>query len=97
MASPDWSDEHISLANRFTAQVVFAWLTLVGMSSVLTRMGMFGVLLVVVLTIGATWLLVHALFTHVDSLVQTRLEEAGMTGTPTNPGGDDVSADSSSD
>ena len=38
--------------------------------------GSIGVLLAGVFALGATWLLVHSLFTQVDGLVKTRIAEA---------------------
>ena len=90
MSTPDWSDEHISLANRFVAQVVVAWLVLVAVSALFARTGTFGFVFVGFLTLAATWLLVHALFMHVDRLVKTRLEEAttGVSAGTTSSGDD---------
>jgi len=77
MADPDWSDEHISRANRFTLHVVVAWLLLAALSAALAGSGSpVGVLFFGALALGGTWLLVHSLFTQVDGLVRTRLEEA---------------------
>ncbi len=76
MATPDWSDEHVSRANRFTLHVVLAWVALVTLQAVLVPSGTIGMLLAGVFALGATWLLVHSLFTQVDALVKTRIAEA---------------------
>ncbi len=76
MADPEWSDEHISRANRFTVHVVLAWVGLVVVQAILLPTGSVGMLLAGVVALGATWLLVHSLFTQVDELVKTRVEEA---------------------
>jgi len=77
MADPDWSDEHVSRANRFTLHVVVAWVLLVTLSASLADTGGVGLVFLGASTLGATWLLVHSLFTQVDELVRTRLDEAG--------------------
>jgi hypothetical protein len=74
---PDWSDAHVSRANRFTLHVVAAWLLLTSLSVALAGTGTVGALFRGLLALGATWLLVHSLFSQVDGLVQTRLDEAG--------------------
>jgi hypothetical protein len=76
MPDPDWSDEHISRANRFTLHVVLAWVALVTLQAILVPTGSIGMLLAGVFALGATWLLVHSLFTQVDGLVKTRIAEA---------------------
>ena len=76
MPTPDWSDEHVSRANRFTLHVGLAWVALVTLQAVLVPTGSIGVLLAGVFALGATWLLVHSLFTQVDGLVKTRIAEA---------------------
>ncbi|NIB98331.1 hypothetical protein [Halobacterium sp. R2-5] len=76
MADTEWSDEHISRANRFTVHVVLAWVGLVVVQAILLPTGSVGMLLAGVVALGATWLLVHSLFTQVDELVKTRVEEA---------------------
>jgi len=76
MADSDWSDEHISRANRFTLHVVVAWLLFVWLSASLAGTGIVGVVVLGALALGATWLLVHSLFSQVDRLVRTRLDEA---------------------
>ncbi|SEW13757.1 hypothetical protein [Halobacterium jilantaiense] len=76
MADSDWSNEHISRANRLALHVVVAWVVLVVVSAALAGTGGFGPLVVGVLSLAAVWLLVHSLFSQVDGLVRTRLEAA---------------------
>jgi hypothetical protein len=76
MPTPDWSDEHVSRANRFTLHVVLVWVSLVVLQAMLLPTGSIGMLLTGVFALGAAWLLVHSLFTQVDELVRTRLDEA---------------------
>jgi len=76
MVDPEWSDEHVTRANRFTLHVVLAWIGLVTLQAILPRSSV-SLLLGGVAALGATWLLAHSLFTQVDGLVKTRVEEAG--------------------
>ena len=73
--SPDWSDEHVSRANRFAAYLLGSWVVLVVVSVVLGG-GLFAAVVVGILALWVTWLLVHSLFTEVDELVKTRIAEA---------------------
>ena len=92
MADPDWSDAHISRANRFTLHVVVAWLLLTTASVSLAGSGPAGVVFLAVLALGGTWVLVHSLFTQVDELVRTRLDEAdGALQENADDGDDDAS------
>lgn len=74
--SPDWSNEHVSRANRFTLHVVLAWVALVTLQAILVPTGTAGALLAGAFALVATWVLVHSLFTQVDRLVKTRIAEA---------------------
>jgi len=76
MPDPDWSDEHVSRANRFVLYVVVAWVALVTLQAVLAPAGPSSVLVTGAAALAATWLLVHLLFSEVDKLVKTRIAEA---------------------
>jgi hypothetical protein len=93
MADPDWSDVHVSRANRFTLHVVVAWVLLTTLSASLAGTDNVGVLFLGVLTLGATWLLVHSLSTQVDELVRRRLEEAGELANRPGDGGGSAGSD----
>lgn len=96
MADPDWSDDHVSRANRFTLHVVVAWILITTLSGALAGSGSpIGVLVLGALALGATWLLVHSLFTQVNGLVRTRLREAGDL--PEHTSGDGSDDDRSDD
>ncbi|MCG1001841.1 hypothetical protein LQ368_00020 [Halobacterium noricense] len=74
--SLQWSDEQISRANRFTLHVVLVWVALVTLQAVLAPTGPIGVVFGGAQRGRATWLLAHSLFSQVDELVKTRIEEA---------------------
>ncbi|WP_336035416.1 hypothetical protein [Halobacterium yunchengense] len=80
MGDPDWSGEHVSRGNKFTLQVALAWLALLVTNAAFARTGALGFAFVGLATLFATWLLVHALFEHVDALVKTRIAEADGAG-----------------
>ncbi|MXR21290.1 hypothetical protein [Halobacterium bonnevillei] len=85
-AAPERSNEHVSRGNKFTLQVALAWATLVVLNAVFGQTGAFSFVFVGVLTLGATWVLVHALFEHVDQLIETRIEEAAAAGEESGTG-----------
>ncbi|MGB9964254.1 hypothetical protein [Halobacterium hubeiense] len=80
MATPNWSDEHVTRANRFTLHVVLAWVLLVTLQAAVVPTGTIGLVFAGAFALGATWLLVHSLFTQVDQLTKTRIEEANRAG-----------------
>jgi hypothetical protein len=75
MDSPEWSEDHITRANRFATHVVLAWLALVALDAILVESSGFRPPILGAAVLGAIWLLVQSLFTQVDELVKTRLEE----------------------
>jgi|AntRauMinimDraft_4_1070384.scaffolds.fasta_scaffold00114_26 hypothetical protein len=88
MADPDWSDAHISRANRFTLHVVVAWVLLTTLSASLAGTGSVALVFLGLAALGGTWVLIHSLFTQVDELVRTRLEEASEGAGESDDGGD---------
>ena len=75
MDSSGWSSGHSSRADRFTLRVVVAWVAVAVVSAALADTGGFGPRVVGTLSLVAAWLLSHSLFSQVDRLVRTRIEE----------------------